>query len=246
MVYIINMVEMGKEFQKKELLSRFADLSAEMSLPQMKAGEVWIVGAGPGELGLLSLHGLNALQQADIVLHDSLVSPSLLALAGDAQTEYVGKRAGAGRSGASRKQTDISQRLIELSRAGQEGCALEGRRPRHFRSQRRGGACACGRGCFLSGICGGECGSSGGACGGGFSHAPRAQSFGVVYHRARCGADKLAGSVRWSEDAGYLYASRLRGDTSAVVGRGSCAERVYCYCEPCGFSTERGNYQNDS
>ncbi len=127
MVYIINMVEM-----EKNILSRFANLSVEMSLPQMKAGEVWIVGAGPGELGLLSLHGLNALQQADIVLHDSLVSPSLLALAGDAQTEYVGKRAGAGRSGASRKQTDISQRLIELSRAGKKVVRLKGGDPGIF------------------------------------------------------------------------------------------------------------------
>ena len=57
-------------------------------------GSVWLVGAGPGDPGLLTLHAARALAQADVVLHDALVSPEVLALAPQARLEAVGKRAG--------------------------------------------------------------------------------------------------------------------------------------------------------
>ncbi|MCA8930371.1 MAG: uroporphyrin-III methyltransferase, partial [Alphaproteobacteria bacterium] len=65
------------------------------TLPKMNAGEVWLVGAGPGDPGLLTLHAVNALGQADIIVHDALVNADCLALARpDAIVEYAGKRGG--------------------------------------------------------------------------------------------------------------------------------------------------------
>ena len=100
-------------------------MSAELSLPQLQAGEVWIVGAGSGELGLLTLHGLNALQQADVVLHDSLVAPAVLALA-KGECLYVGKKAGAQHSSAARKQKDVSAQMIALAQDGKKVVRLKG------------------------------------------------------------------------------------------------------------------------
>ncbi len=78
-------------------------------------GTVWLVGAGPGDPGLLTLHALQALQQADVILHDALVAPEILALAGtEARLLPVGKRAGQ----PSSPQLAINQRLIELARQG--------------------------------------------------------------------------------------------------------------------------------
>ncbi|MGB2235849.1 MAG: SAM-dependent methyltransferase, partial [Candidatus Puniceispirillum sp.] len=49
--------------------------------PVFEAGWVWMVGGGPGDPGLLTLHALNALQQADIIIYDALVDKSLLSWA---------------------------------------------------------------------------------------------------------------------------------------------------------------------
>jgi uroporphyrin-III C-methyltransferase len=95
-------------------------------LPAFEPGWVWLVGAGPGDPGLLTLYAANALAQADIVVYDALVDPSVLAFARPgAVTEYAGKRGGK----ASPKQRDISLRLIELARAGKRVCRLKGGDP---------------------------------------------------------------------------------------------------------------------
>lgn len=92
----------------------------------MKAGEVWLVGAGPGDPGLLTLHAVNALSQADVIVHDALVSPACLALAKpEAVIEYAGKRGGK----PSAKQRDISLRLVELAQAGKKVLRLKGGDP---------------------------------------------------------------------------------------------------------------------
>jgi len=77
-------------------------------------GTVWLVGAGPGDPGLLTLHALHALTQADVVLYDALVSPDILALAPQARLEPAGKRAG----GVQTPQLRINERLIRLARDG--------------------------------------------------------------------------------------------------------------------------------
>ena len=97
-----------------------------MSLPTIAPGEVWLVGAGPGDPGLLTLHAANALAHADVVVHDALVAPECLALARPgARLEHAGKRGGR----PSPKQRDISLRLVELARAGQRVVRLKGGDP---------------------------------------------------------------------------------------------------------------------
>ncbi|MGI9488415.1 MAG: uroporphyrinogen-III C-methyltransferase [Geminicoccaceae bacterium] len=88
---------------------------ARLQMPAFEPGTVWLVGAGPGDPGLLTLHALSALEQADVVLHDALVSADILALINPtARLEAVGKRAGR----PSAKQLRISQCLIEHAAAG--------------------------------------------------------------------------------------------------------------------------------
>lgn len=99
---------------------------SEAALPQFEPGWVWLVGAGPGDAGLLTLHALNALQQADIVVYDALVDEGILKLARPgAVVEYAGKRGGK----PSPKQRDISLRLIEWARAGKRVLRLKGGDP---------------------------------------------------------------------------------------------------------------------
>ena len=96
------------------------------ALPSMEKGSVWLVGAGPGDPGLLTLHAANALQQADVVVHDALVNADCLSLARPgAVLEFAGKRGGK----PSHKQRDISLRLVELARAGHRVLRLKGGDP---------------------------------------------------------------------------------------------------------------------
>lgn len=95
-------------------------------LPEMKAGEVWLVGAGPSDPGLLTLHALNALSQADVIVHDALVDKACLGFARTgAVIEYAGKRGGK----PSAKQRDISLRLVELAKQGKKVLRLKGGDP---------------------------------------------------------------------------------------------------------------------
>lgn len=94
--------------------------------PPLETGHVWLVGAGPGDPGLLSLLALHALQQADVVVHDALVDERVLALVGrGARLDYVGKRAGV----PSPRQDEISRRLVALAREGLRVVRLKGGDP---------------------------------------------------------------------------------------------------------------------
>ncbi|MEI2296879.1 uroporphyrinogen-III C-methyltransferase [Ensifer sp. MJa1] len=95
-------------------------------LPALEKGSVWLVGAGPGDPGLLTLHAANALCQADVIVHDALVNEDCLKLARPgAVLEFAGKRGGK----PSPKQRDISLRLVELARAGNRVLRLKGGDP---------------------------------------------------------------------------------------------------------------------
>lgn len=99
---------------------------AALPLPVFEPGTVWLVGAGPGDPGLLTLHAVNALSQADCVVYDALVSDEVLGLARPgASREFAGKRGGM----RSPKQADISERLVALARDGHRVLRLKGGDP---------------------------------------------------------------------------------------------------------------------
>jgi len=101
---------------------------ARLDAPVFEPGTVWLVGAGPGDPGLLTLHAAHALADADVVLHDALVAPDILALSPQARLEPVGKRAGRART----PQLRINERLIRLAREGHRVVRLKGGDPLVF------------------------------------------------------------------------------------------------------------------
>ncbi|MGC2202791.1 MAG: uroporphyrinogen-III C-methyltransferase [Stellaceae bacterium] len=100
--------------------------SARLGLPEFDPGSVWLVGAGPGDPGLLSALALHALSRADIVVYDALVDARILGLVPPGTAlDYAGKRGGR----PSPSQPDISARLISLARAGKRVLRLKGGDP---------------------------------------------------------------------------------------------------------------------
>jgi uroporphyrin-III C-methyltransferase len=95
-------------------------------LPDFEPGWVWLVGAGPGDPGLLSLTALHALRYADIVVYDALVDARVLELARPGATlEHAGKRGGK----PSPSQPDISAKLVRLARTRLRVLRLKGGDP---------------------------------------------------------------------------------------------------------------------
>ncbi len=94
--------------------------------PKVQPGDVWLVGAGPGHPGLLTLNALSVLGQADIVLHDALIDPLLLQMVPETcEIETVGKRGGR----LSAKQDDINTRLVTEARLQKRVIRLKGGDP---------------------------------------------------------------------------------------------------------------------
>ncbi len=98
----------------------------QYTMPEFSKGHVWLVGAGPGDPGLITLHGAHALQEADIIVYDALVSPEILKMANSsAELKYAGKRGGR----PSSKQRDITLSLIQFAREGNRVLRLKGGDP---------------------------------------------------------------------------------------------------------------------
>src|SRR5579864_7462204 len=96
------------------------------ALPEFPPGWVWLAGAGPGDPGLLTLHVVNGLRLADVVVYDALVGDAILTLVPErCVREYAGKRGGK----PSPTQPDITRRLIELARQGKRVLRLKGGDP---------------------------------------------------------------------------------------------------------------------
>lgn len=108
---------MTREMQEEQLPS---------GLPVFEPGWVWLAGAGPGDPGLLTLHALNGLRQADVVVYDALVDMSILDwVKPGAIADYAGKRGGK----PSPKQRDITLKLIDYAKAGKRVLRLKGGDP---------------------------------------------------------------------------------------------------------------------
>jgi len=90
------------------------------------SGMVWLVGAGPGDPGLLTLRGRQVLESADVVVYDRLASPRLLKYArSDAEIVYVGKQS----SRHTMKQDEINALLVDRGLKGLSVCRLKGGDP---------------------------------------------------------------------------------------------------------------------
>jgi uroporphyrin-III C-methyltransferase len=95
-------------------------------LPDFPAGEVWLAGAGPGDLRLLTVLALHAVSRADTIVHDALVDLRILELADkNAERIFAGKRGGR----PSPQQADINATLIDRARAGRRVLRLKGGDP---------------------------------------------------------------------------------------------------------------------
>ena len=116
------MVLQGREKEAENALQIAID---DFSTTGMQ-GEVYLVGAGPGDPDLLSFRALRLMQHVDVVFHDRLVSPAILDLVKpDAQRIYVGKQ----RSDHAMQQETINEQLIKHAKLGKRVLRLKGGDP---------------------------------------------------------------------------------------------------------------------
>lgn len=103
-----------------------AEFNTQLAGWQSKQGEVALVGAGPGDAGLLTVHALQAMQAADVVLYDALVSDEIRALIRkDADKICVGKRAGLHQV----QQEETNRLLVRYAQQGKRVVRLKGGDP---------------------------------------------------------------------------------------------------------------------
>jgi uroporphyrinogen III methyltransferase / synthase len=99
-----------------------------MQVMAQRQGKVWLVGAGPGEPGLITVRGLSVLSRAEVVLYDALAHPALLEACAQAERRNVGKRYGED----SAAQDAIIAQMIALARDGKRVVRLKGGDPFMF------------------------------------------------------------------------------------------------------------------
>lgn len=101
-------------------------IASALSLPSFEPGSVWLAGAGPGDPGLITILGLHAITNADVILYDALANPALLEFGRPgSELVYAGKRRG--KPGVI--QADISRTLVALARKGKRVLRLKGGDP---------------------------------------------------------------------------------------------------------------------
>jgi uroporphyrin-III C-methyltransferase/precorrin-2 dehydrogenase/sirohydrochlorin ferrochelatase len=119
---IAELVFAGKEQEAEQKLQEFLNKTEN----SITTGEVYLVGAGPGDPDLLTFKALRLMQQADVVVYDRLVSATILDLTRrDAEKIYVGKE----RDNHSLPQESINELLANLAKAGKRVVRLKGGDP---------------------------------------------------------------------------------------------------------------------
>src|SRR5215831_18177512 len=92
----------------------------------MPTGKVYLIGAGPGDPGLLTLKGKRCLEEADVVIYDYLVDERILTFArSGAELVYAGKKSG----GDARPQPEINRLMLDRALQGQVVARLKGGDP---------------------------------------------------------------------------------------------------------------------
>jgi uroporphyrin-III C-methyltransferase/precorrin-2 dehydrogenase/sirohydrochlorin ferrochelatase len=223
---------------------RVAESLTRIVQDQSAPGEVVLVGAGPGDPGLLTLRGLRALQNADVIVYDRLVSAEVLDLARrDAERIYVGKAARQSHV----SQDEINQLLVKLAQDGRRVCRLKGGDPFIFG---RGGEelealAAAG---IRFEVVPGVTAAAGCAAYAGIplTHRDHAQSLTFVTAHTRQDSDGVAGQVDWALLARpsqtavfYMGLASLEDIIARLREHGAPAERAAAVIEEGTRATQR-------